>query len=467
MPAPAAAPHPAPLTRSSRPRRRRGSVLIVALLLAALIALSLGTYLNLNLNSSRLARRSFNGFAALNLAETGAEEAVWSFNRAQAGDAAAWSGWTDNGTSAWRKFTDFQLGGGATGWVKVYVDTFKPGANARPKIYAQSAAGGENDSAAVRLLEVTLRRRSLFAGGLVAKDTIVFAGAVSSVDSWDSDPDRNPATAPVPYSTGVRRDNGSVGSVSVGTGAVLVNQASIWGYVATGGAAPEVGSGGTVRGADTPTGVSVDPRRVSTDFSAAFDAVAAPEDTVFIGTLPAALGTPGAKTRWNTPRIFLTGRQTLTIQGDVTLVLTAATGDAVSVTGNAELIVAPGASLTLYVSADVKLGGNGVTNTNAQPVSLQLYGVSTSPGGQNFQIAGNGSLKGVVYAPNGDVTLNGNGDIMGSVVARSIRLTGNAAFHYDEALAERDSNQPFSISKWRELTSAADRESVGRRFEGW
>jgi hypothetical protein len=442
-------------------------VLIVALLLAALIALSLGTYLNLNLNSSRLARRSFNGFAALNLAETGAEEAVWSFNRAQAGDSAAWSGWTDNGTSAWRKFTDFQFGSGATGTVKVYVDVFRPGANARPKVYTQAAVGGENDSASVRLLEVTLRRRSLFAGGLVAKDTIVFAGAVSSVDSWNSDPDRNAATAPVPYSAAVRRDHGSVGSVSVGTGAVLVNQASIWGYVATGGAAPAVGTHGSVRGADTATGVAVDPRRVSTDFSASFDTVAAPTDTVFVAALPAVLGTAGTRTRWNTPRIFLTGRQTLTIEGDVTLVLTAATGDAVSITGNAELIVARGASLTLYVSADVKLGGNGVTNTNVQPVSLQIYGTSGSPGGQTLQIAGNGSLNGVVYAPNGDVSLNGNGDIMGSVVARSIRLTGNAAFHFDESLAERDTNQPFSISKWRELTTAADRAAVSPRFEGW
>jgi hypothetical protein len=72
-----------------------------------------------------------------------------------------------------------------------------------------------------------------------------------------------------------------------------------------------------------------------------------------------------------------------------------------------------------------------------------------------------------VYAPNGDVTINGNGDVMGSIIARKIKLTGNAAFHYDESLAERDSNAPFSISKWRELTSAADRAAYAPRFEGW
>ena len=52
---------------SARPLRdSRGAVLIVALLISALIAVALGSYLNLNLSSSRLAKRSFNGFAALN-----------------------------------------------------------------------------------------------------------------------------------------------------------------------------------------------------------------------------------------------------------------------------------------------------------------------------------------------------------------------------------------------------------------
>src|SRR4051812_38224302 len=103
---------------AASPRRRpaeRGAILIVALLLAALIAVALGSYLNLNLSSSRLAKRSFNGYAALNLAESGAEEAVWSFNRTQRGDRDAWSNWTNNGLAAWQKFADFNFGANTTG----------------------------------------------------------------------------------------------------------------------------------------------------------------------------------------------------------------------------------------------------------------------------------------------------------------------------------------------------------------
>jgi hypothetical protein len=442
-------------------------VLIVALLLAALIAVSLGSYLNLNLSSSRLAHRSFNGMAALNLAEAGAEEAVWSFNRAQQGHSDAWNGWSNNGAAAWRKFTDFDLGPNNRGHVKVYVDTFNPGATARPKIVTQSSVGGTTDTTASKMIEVTLRRRSLFANGLVAKDAVVFAGAVSSVDSWNSDPDNSSATAPVPYSTAVRNDRGTVGSTSVVNRAVLVNQANIWGYVATGGGAPEVGSNGTVRGADTPAGVAVDPRRVTTDFNASFDNVLAPDNGIYLAALPNVLGLSGVATRWRISAIRLTGNETLTIRGDVTIVTTATTGDAISLTGNAQIIVPDGSRLTLYSAADVKIGGKGLVNANIQPITVQLYGVSTSPGGQDIQISGNGNLVGVVYAPNGDVTINGNGDVSGSVVARNIKLTGDAAFHYDESLAERESNQPFSIAKWRELTSSADKSRYEAVFQGW
>ena len=55
----------------------RGTVLIVALLLMAVIALGITSYLNLSLGSARLAHRGFQQTAAFNLAEAGGEEALW------------------------------------------------------------------------------------------------------------------------------------------------------------------------------------------------------------------------------------------------------------------------------------------------------------------------------------------------------------------------------------------------------
>lgn len=63
--------------------------------------------------------------------------------------------------------------------------------------------------------------------------------------------------------------------------------------------------------------------------------------------------------------------------------------------------------------------------------------------------------------------INGNGEVMGSVVANHITLVGNAAFHYDEALSRYGNNTPFGIVKWRELTSAASRATYEAAFAGW
>jgi hypothetical protein len=132
----------------------------------------------------------------------------------------------------------------------------------------------------------------------------------------------------------------------------------------------------------------------------------------------------------------------------VTLVLTATGGgDALTVTGNASIVIAAGSRLRLFVEGGVRIAGNGISNLNAQPITCQIWGTNPTSAGQSIHIAGNGALKTVVYAPNGDVQINGNGDVMGSVVARSIQLTGNANFHYDEALAYGEGAEPFAIAR--------------------
>lgn len=454
--------------KGAAPRDNRAAVLIVALLVSALVALGLASYLNLNLSSSRLSKRTFNGNAALNLAEAGTEEAVWSFNRASADPTEAWSAWTKNGGPAWQKFTGFEFGGRSTGWVKVYVDNHLPGPSSRPKIIAQAAVESPADTPVTKMVEVTLRRRSTFANALVAKESIVFSGSNTSVDAWDSDPDTNPITPPVPYDLSIRSDRGSIATSAVANHAMLINSAHIWGYVATGGAQPDVGSSGSIRGADTPVGVAIDPRRVATDFNADFPPATAPTDGVFLTTIPPVLGTAGTATKWRAAQLVLNGNDSLTIVGDVTLVLTQAAGaDAVRITGNASLNVAAGSSLTLYVEGGVLIAGNGLSNANVQPITCQLWGTSTTSAGQSIQIVGNGALRCVIYAPHGDVFMNGNGHMMGSIVARSIRFTGNAAFHYDETLGRGTGTEPFSIAKWRELTSGAEQSPYLTLFQGW
>lgn len=455
--------------RAARPAApQRGAVLIVALIVSALIAIALVSYLNLNLTSTRLAKRTFTGYAALNLAEAGTEEGVWAFNRTAAGDTTAWSAWTTNGSAAWQKFTDFQFPASQSGSVKVYVESYQTTVGSTPRVIAQSSVAGPGETPVSRMIEVVLRRRSYFSNGIVAKESVVFNGNNTSVDSWNSDPDKDAATAPVDYSPAVRQDRGSVASTSVLNTAVAVNQANVWGYVSTGGSAPQVGTQGSIRGSNTAAGIQIDLRRVSTDFNADFPAVTAPTDGIYLPFVGSTLGVPGLATKWRMTSLSLSGSQTLTILGNVTLVLTAGAGvDALSVTGSATLIIPSGSKLTLYAEGNVKIAGNGLRNSNTQPVSMQLYGTSTTLSGQEVDVVGNGALRAVVYAPNGAVTIRGNGDVMGSVVGKTITFMGNAEFHYDESLADFGTTTPFSIAKWRELTTPEDRARYEAAFAGW
>jgi Tfp pilus assembly protein PilX len=451
----------------SRLPAQRGTVLIVTLLVMALIALALGSYLSLNLSTARLARQSYQQSAAFNLAEAGTEEALWSFNQANARNPDAWNGWTVQPPAAWRKFTGFELGGNTTGSVKVYVSNLNPTGNARPQVVALSSVESPGTPPSTRMIQVTLSRRSYFSSGLVAKDSLRFSGLNTSVDSWNSDPDNDAATAPVPYSLAVRGDQGRIATMALQNNAMLVNQASVLGFVATGGGAPEVGVFGSIRGAHTPARVRIDPTRVSTGFSADLPAVTAPLDGTTIASVGATLGTDGQATKWRCPSIALRGSETLTIQGDVTLVLTAATGRALDVTGNAAIIIPAGSSLILYVEGSVLIAGNGLGNANVRPGSCRLWGTGAANSGQDIKLAGNGALKAVVYAPHAAVTVNGNGDVMGALVGQTITFTGNASFHYDESLAHEGDETPFQAVHWQELDNADARRNWFGVFSGW
>ncbi len=448
-------------------RRERGAVLIVTLLIMALIALALGSYLSLNLNTARLARKSYQQNIAFHLAEAGAEEAVWSFNRAAGQSADAWADWSSATPSAWQKFSGFELGGNTNGTVKVYVSNTAPAAGENPTIVALASVESPGAGANTRMLQLTLGRRSYFGNGLVARETVRFSGLNTSLDSWNSDPDNNPATPPIAYDPTTRTDHGTVATMSAQGGMMLINQATIWGRVATGGAAPDIGIDGSIRGETTPVGVDVDPARIFTDFAASLPHISAPLDGTPLGALGPTLGTEGMATRWRIPSINLHGNETLTILGDVTIIVTSSVGNAVSVTGNASILVPFPSSLTIYAEGNVNIAGNGLNNGNAQPCKCQIWGTSGSNSGQNIDVSGNGALKAIIYAPYADVKINGNGDVMGAIIARNIALTGNANFHYDEALANYGVDTPFKVTRWRELTGAAERDRWNSVFAGW
>jgi hypothetical protein len=469
------------------PRARRGSVLIVSLIFSAIIAISLTSYIKMSTTALNLSARSFNGIAGMNLADTGLEQAVWSFNQATAGSGSAWTGWSISGNNATRTFSGFTLPHGSTAVIKVYVQDYNSSGTPLPLIVARSIVTPASGPTQEKWVEVALRRRSLFATGLVAKDSISFTGN-TGVDSWNSDPDNSSATAAIAYSAGVAHDKGSVGSVSV-TSDVSVQNADIYGYASVGGpstTAITVGPTGRVGPYGTAAGVK-DPSRIASDFTASLDDVTAPTTSGYsltAITAPITLPRGGdsaaadGKYYYDVPSVTLNGNATnkITVSGDVVLRVTNTVGTVISLSGNASITLGTGAAIAIYAAGDVDLGGNGVINggttaaTMNQPVNFQLWGTKATTAlgtPQSINVHGNGAFSGIIYAPFSSLSLDGGGSsggLWGSAVAKTISVVGNQNFHYDESLANYGSNNPFGITKWRELVTAADRATYSSQL---
>ncbi len=480
---------------SFQPRSNRGSLLIVAMLMSAVIALSLTSYLQLTRSAATISNRALYNNGAMNLAENGLEEAMYSVNKKIDDDTYLWDtdgGWTITGSAAYHKWEGYTFDQNATGILRVYVYNYT-GVSSAPRAVSRATItlGGGTQRTIEKWVEVTLKKTSKFSNGLVAKNTITFNGTNVTVDSWNSDTsDPKDGIFDEPYSSTNRNDNGSVGSISVSTGSVSTNNGDVWGYVSTAGDDPtnDVGSGGSILGETSAANgyTTVDPSRVATDFSASFDPVVAPTKTYLSvpgnsingpTTLPLPADVAaGNKIDADGNYYYSVGdikmtNDTLTITGPVILKLTDST--AIAMGGSDGIVITAAGTLDIYTDGKVTIAGNGVANggdSNGDgdiDATESLYSASkfqlwgTLPSGtQLISITGNGAFAGTVYAPFGSVSITGNGGVCGSVVANDITLTGNAAFHYDEALADDGAGNPFRVSAWREITDSTERNTL-------
>ncbi|MDB6170156.1 MAG: hypothetical protein JWM88_3020 [Verrucomicrobia bacterium] len=478
-------------------RSNQGTTLIVTMLLAAVIGVSLVSYIKLSNNSLRQANRTFYSNSAMNLAEVGLEEAIACFNQLDnvATPTDAWphsspvtatTPWTLNATTynsssspntpyAVANFTGFDMGPNTTGSVKVYVHHHTALAGATPVIVAQSTITLPDGSATVsKYIEVTLRKRSLFANGLVARDNVSWVGQPMA-DSWDSHGDtQSPAVA---YSSGIRTANVIVASIG---GNIGLAGGEVWGYTKTG----EFGAttGGSVHPLGTTTN---DPTRRTNDFNATFPLPTVPAPTTFNTvsssinsnrTFPAAGDNSVVVAGVTTYYYKFSASSTISLAGSDTLSITAGTAvvflmsgqsgtSSISVQGNAGIDVNAGASLNVYTDGNVSIAGNGMANDNNNPATTMFWGTNATS--QSFDISGNGKLTAVVYAPNGAVSLNGGGSsglMLGAVVGKTITMNGHTEFHYDDALGRLTTGNPFGISKWRELQSKAERDAYATQL---
>lgn len=473
----------------------RGSVLLVAMIFSTVLAIGLGSYLAMATSALGMSRRSFTANEAMNVTEAGLEQALWAFNlandqNAAGGTVTAWNSWTIIGSTARKTFTNFNLSNGCTAVVQAVVRDYNSPGLPQPIVICKATVTPSSGPAIVKMVQVKLSRRSLFAVGMVGRTGVEFRGNKATVDSWNSNPNGLTPSPNYPYNSvnAPRRANGSVSTGSLNAD-VSVGNADIFGYVSV--AAPtsdniKLGPQGRIGGFTAGAG-TIEAGRVAANFVEDLPVPRAPTATWIAYmengnnritnstilptdadiTANRGVSRLGVTTYYYSVQSISTSGNLAVRPGYNVALRATGIGNAVSISGSGEISVGAGGKLAVYTSGDVSISGNGAANASGTTTGFEIWGTATTVG-QKISIKGKGgSLTGLVYAPNADVTINGDGYVAGSVVANSIRVANNAEFHYDESLITHGSAgslTPFRASRWNELRSAADRSAHAATF---
>lgn len=463
-------------------KSNQGSALIVALIFAAVIAISLTSFLALSLNTSRLANRAFYFNAAQDLADTGLEHVLWSLNNEvtypspnnwTTGGFAARSGFANEYQGTFPSSGTYNLSGGATGQVKAYVN-YDPAINTAhaeyPNAYAvvQATITLGDGTTLSKTVKSHLQQRSFSGGGMVARQGISFNGNVT-IDSWVSGSDTTTTSDDQIYSTSVRRTEARVASPSL----ITVQNADVFGRAAIGtdtfvAAGLTVGSTGRLRGAFTdPTGVDL--TRLTFDFTASFpDVSGVPTSGTSLAPITTGTTTLGNGT-YLVASINMSGSSPKIEVGasTATNAVMVVSGN-VDMSGSTQIIVYPGSTLKMYVAGNFRMTGssgiqNGTSTTPNTPAAFELFGTRTEANivagstMQDWLIRGGSYLSAVIYGPNANIEVNGTGDTYGSVVGNRVDMVGSGNFHQDESLRNRRTSGLWALSKWRELSQPAEK----------
>ena len=438
-------------------KNTNGSIMIAALIVTLLTGSLVGFFLKTVTQEIENSYRARMALQAINMAESGLEFGILAM-RARNWSTSGWSGSSSGYYRDSFKHIDFSGSSSGSREIRSARVYFEPNAYP-PRAISEGIIQSRSGVRVARQIYIEMGNRSLFANGVLAKDTVKFDGNNIFIDSYNS--------LEGPYDTTANRlDNGSVASISIESDVLNMGNANIWGRVATGGSEPKVGPNGSILGEDSPAGYSVDPDRVSRDFYAAMpDALMPTLSSPITSLSTTTLGSPASDTNYVLDSLTIGSKESYLVEGNVELIVK----DDVDISGVLEL--APGATLTIHVGGDFIVSGNSsaIVNPDDSPTRLTVYGTGKDdPTTSNdetplFKLAGNGAFYGAVYAPNAQISLDGSGnsgEMFGAVVGLRITFGGGFQFHYDEALADFVTEGEKKVTRWVELTDAAQKRNM-------
>ena len=262
--------------------------------------------------------------------------------------------------------------------------------------------------------------------GILAIETVVFAGIPTFVDSYDSSDPRYSSNGL--YVTSKRKDTALVGALSPFDPAVDTGAGKIYGSVVT-------GPGGTVAGnvgdaAWLAVNSGIQPGHVSTNLEIAITDVSVPFLN-FGSPLPTPVSNQWILTTGNyiSGALDVNAGKSIVIAGPGRVRLYF-TGDLTTRSGGS-IKISPGASLELYLGTNATFSGLGILNETMSVTNCMILGLKTCT---TLTYSGYSAFVGRVYAPRAEFSALGTSELFGSFFANRILIKGPPAIHYDEAL---------------------------------
>ena len=483
--------------------KKSGSALITALICITALATVAGVMINRMNNGYRAAYHSASWEDAFRAAESGADLAIASLNLSTT--STTWTGWTGNTTTGWTRtfgststpplpihegdggtkafatvtVTPSSTSPATTGnrrWWKIRsVGTAEiPGSKfVTEEMSLRTSSNTKNHLSMLRKINYTtditggvlrvpqVTRKvemvayptfgKLFQRSLTSKQDITMNGGAYT-DSFDSsDPTKSTLSQ---YDVTKRQSNGDIATNQSGNTSNL-NSNPVYGDA--------MSNGGVIQNTSQVKG------SVINNFQTELPDVTIPTwlaDGLVYTTSSSALttgtlagGTFASPTRFKYTGIDLGSGSNLVLSNPDSTGATPAyieiwsTGD-MKTTAQAAFVIQKGVHVSFFVEGNFSVSGGGVSNLSGTADSMILYGVTptASPYLRDFKLTGSANFTGVVYAPAFDFVCTGGGDFQGAIVAKTAKVSGNAGYHYDEALGLVDSatTSGYQMALWVE-----------------
>ena len=425
----------------------RGAALLAALCLAAVLAISLASYVAVCYRSLQMSTRNVNSTRGVELAEVGMEEALWALNKND------WSGWTISGTTATKTVTGFTYDNGATGAVTATVTNYD-GSGAGSRTVTVTGTTTLNDGTSTsRTLTSSSSQMPLFVNAVAGTTGKVKFKVAGTVDSYNSSLGDYSTQTPT-YSAIL-----SSGSTSTTSAGVQLTNAQVKGYAAllNQSAGSFNSTSATLHGPTTPGATKIDDDRISTSpYQPLFEEKVPTGASTLLPSGTATIGTAGASTPtlYTATIVALAGSDILTVDGPVTLVVS---GD-LTIANSAKIVITANGSLDIHLGGDLSIKGNGIQNDTKLPRKLALIAKADNVY-DALEMTNTTPFYGVIYTPYNSITIGSAQTIYGAIVAKSVTFNVSPVIHYDLDL--RDSTRgvfaglitPYAVADWRETAS--------------